>query len=66
MKYTVKEGDDGDKEWSQSRIQKKKSKAYCEHTKVNFKTDLHYPNKTHIFVAIQILDIRYEVLQGFR
>merc|ERR1711872_851569 len=38
MKYTVKDGDDGDKEWSQSRIQKKKSKAYCKHTKVNFKT----------------------------
>merc|ERR1711872_1006384 len=38
MKYTVKDGDDGDKEWSQSRIQKKKSKAYCTHTKVNFKT----------------------------
>merc|ERR1712180_119352 len=38
MKYSIKDGDDGNKEWSQSRIQKKKSKAYCKQSSANFKT----------------------------
>ena len=34
--------------------------------KIYLQNSLALPNKTHIFVAIQILDIKYEVLQGFR